>query len=216
MGVETLQTLERGLFALEKIAQKNGQLNVAQLAEELQINRTIAYRIVRTLSHMQYIQQNEKQMLELSSKVLHLSQCFEKSIPSNSQRVLDELSLITQASAALVIAEGADCVVIKSSQNYNPILQIKYQIGSRHPIGLAATGKVIAATYPSHVDETEEIQRVSQQGYAYSKDALQVGTAGLFMPLPHRHMAVGIVKLGDIELETSLIALKKAVLQLQS
>ena len=159
---------------------------------------------------------NEKQMLELSSKVLHLSQCFEKSIPSNSQRVLDELSLITQASAALVIAEGADCVVIKSSQTYNPILQIKYQIGSRHPIGLAATGKVIAATYPSHVDETEEIQRVSQQGYAYSKDALQVGTAGLFMPLPHRHMAVGIVKLGDIELETSLIALKKAVLQLQS
>ena len=125
MGVETLQTLERGLFALEKIAQKNGQLNVAQLAEELQINRTIAYRIVRTLSHMQYIQQNEKQMLELSSKVLHLSQCFEKSIPSNSQRVLDELSLITQASAALVIAEGADCVVIKSSQTYNPILQIK-------------------------------------------------------------------------------------------
>ena len=72
MGVETLQTLERGLFALEKIAQKNGQLNVAQLAEELQINRTIAYRIVRTLSHMQYRQQNEKQMLELSSKVFHL------------------------------------------------------------------------------------------------------------------------------------------------
>lgn len=209
--METLQTLERGLLALEKIAQKNGQLNVAQLAEELKINRTIAYRIVRTLSQMHYIKQNEQQALELSSKVLNFSQCFEKTIPINSQRILDELSLHTHASAALVIAEGTDCVVIKSSQTYQPILQVKYQIGSRHPIGIAATGKVIAATYPPHIDDAEDIQIVRQQGYAYSKDVLQMGAAGLFIPLPHRHMAVGIVKLGDIELDQVLPILKQAV-----
>lgn len=209
--METLQTLERGLVALEKIAQKNGQLNVAQLATELNINRTIAYRIVRTLSQMQYIKQNEQQALELSSKVLSFSQCFEKTIPVNSQRILDELSVQTHASAALVIAEGTDCVVIKSSQTHQPILQVKYQIGSRHPIGIAATGKVIAATYAPQADDAEEIQHVRQQGYAYSKDVLQMGAAGLFMPIPHRHMAIGIVKLGDIDLDLVLPLLQHAV-----
>lgn len=209
--METLQTLERGIHALECIAQKHGQLTVAQLAEQLRINRTIAYRITRTLSQLGYIKTNENQQLELSSKIISLYNCYEMTIPSNAQQVLNDLSLQTQFNASLVIAEGSDCVVVKTSAKNSSHLQINYQLGSRIPLGVAASGIAIAITYPSQRDENEEITLARSLGYAYSEGKLQAGAIGLFMPIPHRHMAIGIVHLGEINKEEVIDYLKTAV-----
>lgn len=213
--METLQTLERGMHALEYISQKHGQMTVAQLAEQLGINRTIAYRITRTLSQLGYIRTNENQQLELSSKIIQLYQCYEMTIPSNAQHVLNALSLHTQANASLVIAEGSDCVVVKTSTQHSSHLQINYQLGSRLPLGVAASGVAIAMTYPDHLDDHDEIKRARTLGYAYSEGKLQAGAVGLFMPIPYRHMAIGIVQLNKINLEDSLNYLKNAVKALQ-
>lgn len=209
--METLQTLERGMRALECIAQKHGQMTVAQLAEKLEINRTIAYRITRTLSQLGYIRTNENQQLELSSKIIDLYKCYEMTIPSNAQQILNELSLQTQSSASLVIAEGLDCVVVKTSATHSSNLQINYQLGSRIALGVAASGIAIALTYSSQPDESDEIKLARSLGYAYSEGKLQAGAIGLFMPIPHRHMAIGIVHLGDINKEQIIGYLKNAV-----
>lgn len=209
--METLQTLERGMHALECIAQKHGQMTVAQLAEQLGINRTIAYRITRTLSQLGYIRTNENQQLELSSKIINLYNCYEMTIPSNAQQILNELSLQTQFNASLVIAEGLDCVVVKTSAKHSSHLQINYQLGSRIPLGVAASGIAIAITYPNQPDESNEIKLARSLGYAYSEGKLQTGAIGLFMPIPHRHMAIGIVHLGEINKEEILGYLKNAV-----
>lgn len=209
--METLQTLERGIHALECIAQKQGQMTVAQLADHLGINRTIAYRITRTLSHLGYIRTNENLQLELSSKIIDLYNCYEMNIPSTAQQVLNELSLQTQSSASLVIAEGLDCVVVKTSAKHSSNLQTNYQLGSRIPLGMAASGIAIAITYSSQPDESDEIKLARSQGYAYSEGKLQAGAIGLFMPIPHRHMAIGIVHLGDINKEEIIGYLKNAV-----
>lgn len=209
--METLQTLERGMHALECIARKQGQMTVAQLADHLGINRTIAYRITRTLSHLGYIRTNENLQLELSSKIIDLYNCYEMNIPPIAQQVLNELSLQTQSSASLVIAEGLDCVVVKTSAKHSSNLQTNYQLGSRIPLGMAASGIAIAITYSSQPDESDEIKLARSQGYAYSEGKLQAGAIGLFMPIPHRHMAIGIVHLGDINKEEIIGYLKNAV-----
>lgn len=209
--METLQTLERGIHALECIARKQGQMTVAQLADHLGINRTIAYRITRTLSHLGYIRTNENLQLELSSKIIDLYNCYEMNIPPIAQQVLNELSLQTQSSASLVIAEGLDCVVVKTSAKHSSNLQTNYQLGSRIPLGMAASGIAIAITYSSQPDESDEIKLARSQGYAYSEGKLQAGAIGLFMPIPHRHMAIGIVHLGDINKEEIIGYLKNAV-----
>lgn len=209
--METLQTLERGMHALECIARKHGQMTVAQLADHLGINRTIAYRITRTLSHLGYIRTNENLQLELSSKIIDLYNCYEMNIPPIAQQVLNELSLQTQSSASLVIAEGLDCVVVKTSAKHSSNLQTNYQLGSRIPLGMAASGIAIAITYSSQPDESDEIKLARSQGYAYSEGKLQAGAIGLFMPIPHRHMAIGIVHLGDINKEEIIGYLKNAV-----
>ena len=214
--METLQTLERGLLALEVIAQHNARLTVAQLAEQLNINRTIAYRITRTLLQLGYIQSNEDQYLELTSKISTLNAYFEKSIPYNTQSALNHLAKQTQASASLVMAEGRDCVVVKTAAAHCNQLQVNYQLGSRLPIGLAASGLVIASTFPEQPDDSIELKRVREAGYACTSGIFQKNTTGIFMPVPHRHMAIGVVHLGEIDQSYVLAQLREALMLLGS
>ena len=214
--METLQTLERGLLALEMIAQKNAELSVAQLAEHLKINRTIAYRITRTLSAMGYIKTNDNQCLELTSKISSLNCYFEKTIPYAAQQVLNTLAQETQASASLVIAEGTDCVVLKTAAASSNKLQINYQVGSRLAIGQAASGLAIAATFPASIHDSEELKEVRSLGYAYSAGIFQKDAIGIFMPLPERHMAIGIVHLGEINKDEVVEKLSQAIKSLSS
>lgn len=209
--METLQTLERGLSALEIIAQQHAQLTVAQLAEQLKINRTIAYRITRTLTVMGYIKTNENQCLELTSKISSLNYYFEKTIPFATQQVLNLLAKETRSSASLVMAEGTDCVVVKTAAANSNQLQINYQLGSRLAIGHAASGLAIAATFPAMPNDSEELKEVRALGYAYSAGIFQKDAIGIFMPLPGRHMAIGIVHLGDIDKDDILNKLHQAI-----
>lgn len=209
--METLQTLERGLLALEQIAQHHGQLSIAQLAEKLAINRTNAYRIAWTLSQSGYIKINEKQCLELSSKVVNLYQRYEASIPPMSQEVLDHLAQVTDGCAALAIAEQHECVVIKSAASTASHLKINYQVGSRHPIGIAAAGIAIALTYPASPQDNDAVKAARELGYGFSQNQLQQGTQGYFLPIPHRHMAIGIVSFNQQNLEQILQILQHAV-----
>lgn len=212
--METLQTLERGLIALEIIAQQHAELTVAQLAEQLKINRTIAYRITRTLSSMGYIKTNDNQCLELTSKISALNCYFEKTIPYAAQQVLNLLAQETQSSASLVIAEGTDCVVVKTAAANSNQIQINYQLGSRLSIGHAASGLAIASTFPAKENDSAELKQVRELGYAYSKGIFQKDAIGIFMPLPGRHMAIGIVHLGDVKKEEILIKLRQAIVSL--
>lgn len=209
--METLQTLERGLLALEVIAQQHAQLTVAQLAEQLQINRTIAYRITRTLSGMGYIKTNENQCLELTSKISSLNYFFEKTIPFATQHVLNQLAKETQSSASLVMADGIDCVVVKTAAANSNQIQINYQLGSRLVIGHAASGLAIAATFPAQPEDSMKLKEVRALGYAYSAGIFQKDAIGIFMPLPGRHMAIGIVHLGEINMDEILNKLNRAV-----
>ncbi len=47
--MSTLQTLDRGLRALDVVAQSAAGISVADLARELDVHRAICYRIVATL-----------------------------------------------------------------------------------------------------------------------------------------------------------------------
>ena len=208
--METLQTLERGLLALEQISQCNGELTVAQLAEKLKINRTIAYRIAWTLSQAGYIKINDRQGLQLSSKVINLYHAYEMTIPPMTQDVLIRLAEQTQGSAALVVAEGEECVVVQSVSASAQYFKVNYQLGSRHPIGVSAAGIAIAMTYPAHADEAEHIQQARKIGYGFSEGQFQTGARGYFMPLPHRHMAIGIVTFEQPELDKIVSALLEA------
>jgi DNA-binding IclR family transcriptional regulator len=206
--MDTLQTLARGLSTLEYIALKNAQLSVAELALELNINRTTMYKILTTLEQHGFIRTNLNNKIEIASKVIDLYSSYIRLIPLNAQIVLDDLAKCTNMPSALVIAEGQECVVVKTAFPENLLLKINYQLGSRHPIGLAAAGQVLASLQEN--SNNSEIHHIHQQGYAYSENVLQQGACGLYVPIPKRQMTLGVTQLGPINIQQYLPLLQKA------
>lgn len=212
--MKTLQTLERGLQALEVIAQQQGQLTVAKLALALDLNRTIAYRIVKTLQAQGYVEQDGRDGLSVGAKILHLYEQFEQKLPYNSQALLDQLSLQTNASTALVMADQAECVVVKTAAQNTAVLQVTYRLGTRHPMGLAAAGVAVMSTFAPQADDPIEVIEARRLGYAHSENVLQPGAIGLFVPLAHRHMAIGLVTMSALDVDAVLPLLQEAAKRL--
>ena len=211
--MDTLQTLTKGLMTLEYIGKKNAQLTVAELAHALNINRTTMYKIIATLEASGFVRLNPMQQVELASKVLDLYTSYTRLIPLQAQVILDDLAKATNMPSALVIVEGQECVVIKTAFPDNTFLKVNYQIGSRHPLGIAAAGQVLASLNTEYA-EHEISQQVLAQGYAYSKNVLQQGAAGLYVPVPKRLMTLGITQLGEIDIAKNLAILQQAALAL--
>ena len=211
--MDTLQTLEKGLITLNYVAQKNAQLSIAELASALKINRTTMYKIVHTLERQGLVRVNLSNQVELASKVIDLYSSYSRLIPLHAQVVLDDLAQQTNMPSALVIAEGQECVVVKTAFPENLLLKINYQLGSRHPIGIAAAGQVLASLLPD-THQHSQLEQVRQQGYAYSQNVLQHGAAGLYVPIPKRHMTLGVTQLGEIDIAHYLPILQRAALGL--
>lgn len=211
--MDTLQTLEKGLITLNYVAQKNAQLSIAELASALKINRTTMYKIVHTLEQQGLVRVNLSNQVELASKVIDLYSSYSRLIPLQAQVVLDELAQLTNMPSALVIAEGQECVVVKTAFPENLLLKINYQLGSRHPIGIAAAGQVLASLL-TDAHQHSQLEQVRQQGYAYSQNVLQQGAAGLYVPIPKRHMTLGVTQLGEIDIARYLPFLQRAALAL--
>lgn len=212
--MKTLQTLERGLQALEVIAGQQGKLTVAKLALALDLNRTITYRIVKTLQAQGYVEHDSSDGLYVGAKILHLYEQFEQKLPHNSQALLDQLSIQTNASTAMVMADRQECVVVKTASKNMAVLQVTYRLGTRHRMGLAAAGIAVMSTFAPQEDDPIEVIEARRLGYAYSKDVLQPGAIGLFVPLAHRHMAIGLVTMSQIEIDAVLPLLQEAAKRL--
>lgn len=212
----SLQTLERGLRALEIVAEASGRLTVAQLALELGVHRTVSHRIVRTLQAAGYLHADHSNGLRLGKKIPFLYGAFSRELPPNIQPILDDLSRQTDTTTALVAQDGEECVALcVAARNEGP-LQVSYRLGTRHPITKAAAGIALLGLRAPRPDEPPEVTRARQAGYAVSHGVLQYGATGIFMPVPQLGMAIGVVAMREVAPEEMLPFLREAVVRISS
>ena len=66
------QTLDRGLRALELLAEASGPVSIASLAEGLGVHRSNAYRVMRTLEDHRFVLRDEAGMIRLGPRLAAL------------------------------------------------------------------------------------------------------------------------------------------------
>jgi DNA-binding IclR family transcriptional regulator len=220
----TLQTLDRGLRALDFIARSPAGVSVSAVADHLQVHRAIAYRIVATLEAHHLVKRTADARVRLGAGIAALSRRFAPQLLDAARPVLRDLVTATHATAFLSVAEGEECVVVavEEDQRLRHGLRVSYQEGTRHPINRGAPGIAILATRPASPDDSDVVRAARDLGYSVTRGQLQAGAVGVSVGLSiPDHLAVvapeasvGVVALGDLDVETAGQASQEAARRL--
>jgi DNA-binding IclR family transcriptional regulator len=206
----TLQTLDRGLHALEIIAEHAEGISVAELAEQLDVHRAIAYRIVTTLEQHALVARSAEGPLRLGAGVSLLASRFEPQLRAAAQPLLQALAKATRATAFVSVAQGEECVVILVAEPEEGMLRVGYRVGSRHPLTLGAAGIAILSARPARPDDSEAVRQARSDGYSLTRGQLQRGAVGVASPVatpqfrPGIEACLGVVAMDDLDTQRAI------------
>lgn len=205
-----VQTLDRGLQALQIISMAPEGLTVQELATHMGLHRAITYRLVKTLELHRLVMKGPGGKAILGPGLLPLSSRFAPQLRSISRPLLQTLSHQTGASAFISIAEGNDCVPIDVVDADNSILHVTYRIGSRHPLNVGAAGIAILAGRPPAANDPDEVKQARAEGVSVSRGQIQSGAVGVASPviLPGGSFSgieasIGVVALNNLDIDIS-------------
>ncbi len=221
MSKSTLQTLDRGLQALDVIGGRGGGIAIAELAGALDVHRTIAYRIVATLEAHGLVARKEDGQIYLGVGLLRLASGFQPHLRARAQPLLDDLANATAATAFISLAEGDDCAALMEAEPDSGVLRVGYRVGSRHPLTIGAAGIAILAGRPARADDSDAVIEARAAGYSVSRGELQAGAVGVASPIfsgarhrPDFEASVGVVALADLDIERSRRAVTSCAAEL--
>ncbi|PTR24946.1 DNA-binding IclR family transcriptional regulator [Rhodococcus sp. OK519] len=177
--MSTLQTLDRGLRALDIVAQSSAGISVADLARELDVHRAICYRIVATLEAHGLIARATDGRIRLGVSAAVLASRFEPQFAGDVQPILHTLADETRATAFISVAQGQNCVVIMVAEPEQTLLRVSYRVGSSHPLDRGAAGIAILAIRPEKPSDSDEVRQARVDGYSLTRGQLEHGAVGV-------------------------------------
>lgn len=236
----TAQTLARGLMVLDCFQHQGSELGIKELAELLQLPKTIVSRLVTTLTEYGYLiqnMQNKKYTLGLRSYILGVHASPEFGLRQIATPIMERLARETGETISLNVIqmsslEGVCIASIDSPEN----IKLTTRIGSVRPLYRGASRKVLLAfadpllqeqVYHRLENEAEwgvsvqdlrvEMEKIRQDGYAYSEEELDPGAYAVAAPIlsSQGKLLAGIAAAGPIYRRTEQ-TLAQFILLLQS
>ncbi|AIA76720.1 IclR family transcriptional regulator [Vreelandella sp. 21] len=216
----TLQTLDRGLLALKIVSEHNEGISIAKLAEELEVHRTIAYRIVATLESHALLTRTQGGTLRLGAGITLLASRFEPQLHTVALPLLKTLAKATRATAFISLAQGEECMVTLVAEPEEGMLRVGYRVGSRHPLTQGAAGIAILAGRAPKEEDSPEVKQARADGYSLTRGQLQRGAVGVATHIPTTQSrsgmeaCVGVVAMDDLDSERAIREVKISAIQL--
>ncbi|GGI44983.1 IclR family transcriptional regulator [Paenibacillus marchantiophytorum] len=148
------QTLDRALEILFALAETQEMLTVSQIADNVGIPDSTAYRFLQTLEQHGLIERKGKGQITLGLRILDLARNVHHQI--NKQLIelaipfMEDLTKETGETSILALRSGGSVICIHYVESSRPI-RLKAEIGKAFPLHLGASGKVLLAFEPSKV-----------------------------------------------------------------
>lgn len=190
MAPETSQTLDRGVRLMLAVAEAPAGFTVAELAESLELNRTVVHRLVTTLAAHGLVTRDAHGRVVAGAALLRLGQTVRPVLLARTTPALRSLADRVGATAHLTVAEGDEAVAVVVVEPGWTDLHVAYRVGARHRLADTASGRAI------------ELGRGDASGWAVSRGEVQPGTFGLAAPVPSDELgeaAVGLVTLDELD-----------------
>lgn len=201
----SVQSLERGLVVLEALV-KNGATGVTELAESLDLDKTVVHRLLRTLYEMGYVTQDEHRRYTVGAKLRAIGAKTLSSLDLRALALPQMRVLAEHTRSVSHLAKMAESRVIYIERVHHPELSItSTDVGGEAPGYCSAAGKIIWAYLPEvqlhqlldrvelrqHTPNTivdrmalqQHLALVRDQGYAIDNEEHRLGLVGIGAPV---------------------------------
>ena len=184
------QTLSRGVRILEILA--DGPLSIDDVAARLEVHRSIAYRLLRTLEDHRLVVRDASGRAALGPRMAALAAGVAHDLQAEALPELTAVANELGLTAFLTVLDGDEVITLTSVEPRHALANVAQRPGARHPVTVGAPGKAIL-TQMREVDWPAadaalraEVAAVAERGYALSHDEVIPNLRSIAVPLPLR------------------------------
>ena len=182
-GAPGSQTLARGLNALQLVAASPTGLTVAQVAQDIGVHRTIAYRLLTTLAQFRFVTKGEDGRYRSAAALAVLGASFDNNVRQLCVPTLRALADELGTTVSLLGAEGDQQVAVAVIVPTNVFYQLSFHEGSRYPLDRGAACIALLASMPPRPGERDLVHQARQQGWVITHGEIEPNTYGLAVPV---------------------------------
>lgn len=184
------QTLGRGIRILEILAEADRNLTIAEIAKAMEVHRSVAYRLLRTLEDHDLVTRDHAGRITLGAGLVALSSGVSRDLQQAALPVLNDIANDLGMTCLIAVLMESGEVVTLASAAPRQSVAVSYHPGHRHPISRGGPGKAILIglpenTWPEGLDEEllGEIAISRSRGYASSHDEVVPSLRSVAVPL---------------------------------
>lgn len=201
------QTLDRGLRILDVLADTDRPLTIAEVAAAIDVHRSVAYRLVRTLESRGLVVRDDAGGLRIGPHVATLARSVASDLQAAAAPELRALADALSMTAFLVVLDQHECVTLSTAEPRAAVASIAQRPGSRHAVTRGAPGLAIQTLLGptdrvAHgLDEAEPIEVASARdtGFAVSSGEVIAGVTAIAAPVAWAYPAAIAVLFVDAD-----------------
>ncbi|WP_295010310.1 IclR family transcriptional regulator [uncultured Microbacterium sp.] len=219
------QTLSRGIRILEILAEARGSLSIDDIAARLDVHRSIAYRLLRTLEDHGLVDRDRAGLVALGARMAALAAGVAHDLQSEALPELTSVANDLGMTCFLVVLDGQECITLVSVEPRHAVASVAQRPGARHSVTVGAPGKAILtqlveAEWPAPVPRglRESVAAARLDGYATSHDEVIPTVQSVAVPLAlrgRRPAAIAVVHVAtdrtDAEIAGRLLRSAEAI-----
>lgn len=206
-GGRRSRSVERALAVLVAVAEDADPTGVSDLARRTGLPKSTVHLSLQTLRHAGFVQQDpasDRYVLGLQAALLGVHAVEHSAIAAALAPGMQELAARSSEAVSLGVRSDRSVVFVKRFETSH-VLRTSIRTGTQMPLHASASGKCLLAEmsedeildlYPDEVlpeqasntirDRSalfEELARVRERGYSYSRDEFLDGVSGVAVPV---------------------------------
>lgn len=184
------RTLSRGIRLLEELADARIPLTIDDLATRVELHRSVAYRLLRTLEDHGLVTRDAAGAVRLGTGLAALAAGVAADLQAEALPELTAAADDLGMTCFLVVRDHDECVTLASVEPRHAVTAVAQRPGARHPVTRGAPGRAILAQlpprrWPDDVDArlAAEVADAAERGWAISHDEVVPSLRAVAVPL---------------------------------
>jgi DNA-binding IclR family transcriptional regulator len=177
------QTLARGLRALQLVSTASDGLNNQEVAEELDVHRSIASRLLTTLADFHLVTRGGDGRHRTGTGLAALAGGIHTTLRAAAGPVMHELAADLGATISLLVIEGSQAVAPSVVEPPGVSYVLSFKTGSRHPLARGSAGVALVAAQSPALGEAANVTEARERGFATTFGEVEPGAYGAAVPI---------------------------------